>query len=52
MGYSAISDRVVVIKLQAKPCNVVCVQIYAPTSSHSDAEVESFCEDLKNADEK
>ena len=49
IGYTAISERVIVMKLQAKPFNVVCVQTYAPTQTHSDEDVESFYEDLKQA---
>ena len=36
MGYLAISDRTVVVKLQAKPFNIVVIPMYAPTSDHTD----------------
>jgi len=31
---------------QGKPFNITVIQVYAPTSSAEEAEVERFCEDL------
>ena len=48
MGYWPISDRVIVCKLQGKPFNIVVIQVYAPTSQHSDNEVEKFYADVES----
>ena len=39
-GYVSISDRVSLVKVKAKPVNLNVIKAYAPTSTHSDAEVE------------
>ena len=51
LGYLPISDRVLIVKFQAKPFNVVCVQAYAPTGAHSDEDVEKFCDQSKKVKE-
>ena len=33
---------------QGKPFNIMVIQAYAPTSNAEEAEVEWFCEDLKD----
>ena len=48
-GYIPISDRVIVAKFQAKPLNMVVVQVYSPTSDHPDEELESFYDDVNKA---
>ena len=48
-GYIPVSDRVIVAKFQAKPMSILFIQVYAPTSSHSDDEVESFYDDVDKA---
>jgi len=48
-GYWPISDRAIMIKLQGKPFDIVCLQLYAPTQDHSDDVVESFYSDIKQA---
>ena len=35
------------VRLQGKPCNIMVIQLYAPTSNAEEAEVEQFCEDLQ-----
>lgn len=47
MGYEAVSDRILSIKLQAKPVNMNILQLYAPTSTASDTDMESFYTDLE-----
>ena len=49
MGYVAVSEWVLMVKLHSKPFNMVCTQVYAPTGEHSDSEVEIFYEDVKGA---
>lgn len=48
-GYIPISDRVIVAKFQAKPLDIVVVQVYAPTSDYPDEEIESFYDDVDKA---
>lgn len=44
MGYWPISDRILLIKLQAKPFNIVILQLYAPTTNYSDEDMEQWYE--------
>ena len=41
-GYNPVSDRVISLRLSAKPCNINLIQVYAPTTSASDEEIEDF----------
>ena len=36
------------VRFQGKPFNITVIQAYAPTSNAEEAEVEWFCEDLKD----
>ena len=36
------------VHLQGKPFSITVIQVYAPTSSAEEAEVERFCEDLQD----
>ena len=45
-GWWGVSDRVIVAKLESKPFDIGIIQVYAPTSTHEDEEVEKFYEDL------
>ena len=36
-------------KLQAKPLNIVILQLYAPTSDHDDEEIDTFYEEVDSA---
>ena len=49
MGYWAISDRVLMVKLQGRPFNITIIQVYAPTQDHSDEEIEEFYEEIQRA---
>jgi len=40
-------DRIVMVKIQAQPTNIVVIQVYKPTSTHSDEEVEAVYEKLE-----
>ncbi|XP_063613942.1 uncharacterized protein LOC134787155 [Penaeus indicus] len=42
IGYSPINDRLMKVRLQAKPYNLSIIQCYAPTSLASDEEIETF----------
>lgn len=48
MGYIAISDRVIMMKLRGKPFNINILQVYSPTQDHDDEEIEKFYEEIQN----
>ena len=37
-----VHDRIIAIKLQAEPINILIIQVYMPTSEHEDDEVEEL----------
>ena len=47
MGYYAISNRIVLVKILGKPLNLSINQVYAPTSA--DDEIENFYGDFDDA---
>ena len=49
MGYEPISDRVLVVRLKAKPRNITMIQVYGPTTAAMDEEMERFYQDLYQA---
>ena len=49
MRYWAISDRVLMVKLQDKPFNISIIQVYAPTQDRSDEEIEEFYFEIQRA---
>ena len=46
MGFWAISDRVIMMKLEAKPFNINVMQAYAPTQDHE--EIDKFYQEIQN----
>ena len=48
MGFWAISDRVIMMKLEAKPFNINVMQVYAPTQGHDGEEIENFYQEIQN----
>ena len=40
------NDRMISVRFQGKPFNIMVIQVYAPTSNAEEAEVERFYEDL------
>ena len=44
-GYNLKNDRMISVRFQGKPLNIMVIQAYAPTSN---AEVERFYEDLQD----
>ena len=42
------NDRMISVRFQGKPFNVMVIQVYAPTSNAEEAEVEWFYEDLQD----
>ena len=48
LGCNLKNDRMISLRLQGKPYNIIVVQDYAPTSNAEEAEVERFYEDLQD----
>ena len=48
LGCNLKNDRMISVRLQGKPCNIMVIQLYAPTSNTEEAEVEQFYEDLQD----
>ena len=42
------NDRMISVRLQGKPFNIMVIQVYAPTSNAEEAEVERSYEDLQD----
>ena len=49
MGYHAMSDRVLVVKIHDQPFDLSIIQVYAPTSASTEEEIEDFYSDLEDA---
>ena len=49
LGYWPVSDRVIIAKIKAQPFNMNIIQVYAPTSSSSDDDLETFYADMDKA---
>ena len=52
MGYWAISDRVLLVKLKGHPFNISINQAYAPTSASTEEDIEAFYETLAKSKEQ
>src|SRR5574337_280810 len=44
LGCNLKNDRMISVRFQGKPCNIMVIQVYAPTTNAREAEVELFCE--------
>ena len=49
VGYKPITDRVLVVRLKAKPRNITLIQVYGPTTAATDEKMEKFYQDLSQA---
>ena len=47
-GCNLKNDRMTLVHLQGKPCNITVIQVYAPTTNAEEAEVKWFYEDLQD----
>ena len=48
-GYWALSSRVLLVKLSAKPLDINIIQAYAPTAESSEEDLEQFYSDIETA---
>ena len=48
LGCNLKNDRMISVRLQGKPFNIMVIQVYAPTSNAEEADVEQFYEDLQD----
>ena len=48
LGCNLKNDRMISVRFQGKPFNIMVIQVYALTSNAEEAEVERFYEDLQN----
>ena len=48
LGGNLKNDRMISVRFQVKPFNIMVIQAYAPTSNAEEAEVEWFYEDLQD----
>ena len=48
LGFNLKNDRMISVHFQGKPFNITVIQVYAPTSSAEEPEVEWFYEDLQD----
>ena len=47
IGCHPISSRLVTVRLRASPFNITIIQVYAPTSSYDDSDVDEFYRELQ-----
>ena len=48
LGCSLKNDRMISVRFQGKPFNIIVIQVYAHTSNSEEAEAEQFYEDLQD----
>ena len=48
LGCNLKNDRMISVRFQCKPFNIMVIQVYAPTSNAEEAEVEWFYADLQD----
>ena len=48
LGCNLKNDRMISVRFQGKPFNIMMIQAYAPTSNAEEAEVKGFYEDLQD----
>ena len=48
LGCNLKNERMISVRFQGKPFNIMVIQIYAPTCNAEEAEVERFYEDLQD----
>ena len=46
LGCNLKNDRMISVRFQGKPFNIPVIQVYAPTKTAEEGEIEWFCEDI------
>ena len=49
LGFNPINDRIITIRIQGKPINFIIIQVYAPTSTADEEEMDYFYDALQKA---
>ena len=49
IAYTAISDRVLYVRIRAAPFNISLIEVYGPTTEATDEEVEEFYDQIRTA---
>ena len=49
LGFNHISDRIITIRIQGKPINFTCRQVYTPTSTADEKEMDYFYDALQKS---
>ena len=52
LGYCALSDRILLVRIHSKPFNFSIIQVYAPSSASSEEEIEDIYSGLEDAHNK
>jgi hypothetical protein len=47
-GYKAVNDRIMYMRVKARPVNVTCLQVCAPTTSMETMDIEEFYRNLQS----
>ena len=48
MGFNPVNDRISTIRIQCKPINITVVQVYAPTSSSEEEDIEDMYDTVQS----
>ena len=48
LGWNLKNDRMISVRFQGKPFNIMVIQAYVPTSNTEEGEIEHFYEDLQD----
>src|SRR5215469_16269590 len=48
IGYMAVSDRVLLVRIKGNPFNICLIQVYSPTTQHEENEIDKFYQSAKN----
>ena len=51
LGCNLKNDRMISVRLQGKPFNIIVIQVYAPTNNAEEVEVEQFYQDVQDLSE-
>src|SRR5215469_10939255 len=49
IGYWAVSDRVLLVRIKGNPFSICLIQVYAPTTQHEENEMDKFYREVQSA---